>query len=98
MAGTMAASRAFQMRRRDRLAALASTIGSAASNTRPVGLTAAVYAASADAAASLGVAAHHGLVLDRTFAPNCVGDLVDLPGERLRAGQREDVIDVVLSQ
>src|SRR5215207_1317778 len=44
----------------------------------------------------LGVAAHNGLVVERTFGPNCVGDLVDLSGERLRAAQTEDVIDVVL--
>src|SRR5215207_6531527 len=46
--------------------------------------------------AGLGVAAHHGLVVERTFGANCVGDRVDLSGERLGAGQREDVIDVVL--
>src|SRR5215216_3972557 len=46
--------------------------------------------------AGLSVAAHHGLVVERTFGANCVGDLVDLSGERLGAGQREDVVDLVL--
>ncbi|MGY4317611.1 hypothetical protein ACVWW1_006938 [Bradyrhizobium sp. JR3.5] len=36
--------------------------------------------------AGLGVAANHDLVLDRTFGSKCITDLVDLSGERLRAG------------
>jgi hypothetical protein len=42
------------------------------------------------------IAAHHGRVLERTFGSNRVGDLVDLSGERLGAGQPEDVIDAVV--
>src|SRR5450432_168173 len=45
--------------------------------------------------AGLGIAAHHGLVVDRAFGSNRVGGLVDLSGERLGAGQAEDIVDAV---
>jgi hypothetical protein len=44
----------------------------------------------------LGIAAHHRLVVDCLFGSNCVGDLVDLSGQRLGAGQAKDVVDAVL--
>jgi hypothetical protein len=44
----------------------------------------------------LGIAAHHRLVVDRSFGSNRVGRLVDLSGERLGAGQAKDVVDAVL--
>jgi hypothetical protein len=44
----------------------------------------------------LGIAAHHRLVVDCSFGSNCVGDLVDLSGQRLGAGQAKDVVDAVL--
>jgi hypothetical protein len=44
----------------------------------------------------LGIAAHHGLIVDRAFGSNGVGGLVDLSCERLGAGQAKDVVDAVL--
>jgi hypothetical protein len=44
----------------------------------------------------LGIAAHHRLVVDCSFGPTRVGDLVDLSSQRLGAGQAKDVVDAAL--